>query len=195
MARPRSALCERVWDIADCKSLATRKLFPQTTIKLSCMNLIILYRNPCINELSQWSVYCSILASEGQYKILILYLHPALQKLSILFTEKGQLSNCSFALSSFLLQDTCNLLYAYTEQFVACTTECVLITVQNSVTCCLERLNLVVSGSGEWWEVNRVRSGLTRELDHSRNRNHECREVASLTLAIAITNIMTGLHS
>jgi len=99
MARPRSALCERVWDIADCKSLATRKLFPQTTIKLSCMNLIILYRNPCINELSQWSVYCSILASEGQYKILILYLHPALQKLSILFTEKGQLSNCSFALS------------------------------------------------------------------------------------------------
>jgi len=114
---------------------------------------------------------------------------------SILFTEKGQLSNCSFALSSFLLQDTCNLLYAYTEQFVACTTECVLITVQNSVTCCLERLNLVVSGSGEWWEVNRVRSGLTRELDHSRNRNHECREVASLTLAIAITNIMTGLHS
>ena len=43
----------------------------------------------------------------------------------------------------------------------------------------------------EAWEVCWARSVLSHKLEHSRNRNRECRKVASLTLAIAITAIMT----
>ena len=43
----------------------------------------------------------------------------------------------------------------------------------------------------EAWEVCWARSILSHKLEHSRNRNRECRKVASLTLAIAIAAIMT----
>ena len=44
----------------------------------------------------------------------------------------------------------------------------------------------------EEWEVRWVRSVLSHELEHRRNRNHECRKLASPTLAIAIADVMTG---
>ena len=43
----------------------------------------------------------------------------------------------------------------------------------------------------EAWEVHWARSVLSHELQHS-SRNSECRKVTSLTLAIAIGDIMTG---
>jgi len=41
-------------------------------------------------------------------------------------------------------------------------------------------------------ESEQSKKRLSQELEHSRNWNHECRKVASLTLAIAITDITTG---
>ena len=56
------------------------------------------------------------------------------------------------------------------------------------------KISAWVESELEAWEVNWARIVLRHELEHHQNRNHECRKVASLTLAIAIADVMTRLH-
>ena len=77
--------------------------------------------------------------------------------------------------------------------------ECVPITAQYSVTWYLKyvinrkiQILVCVESELEAWEVHWARSVLSHELQHSKYQNCECRKVASLTLAIAIADVMTG---
>ena len=85
------------------------------------------------------------------------------------------------------------------EQLSSRTVECVPVTVQYSVTWYLKyvingkfKISAWLESELETWKVNRARIVLSHELEHHWNWNHRCRKVASLTLVIAIADIMTG---
>ena len=57
------------------------------------------------------------------------------------------------------------------------------------------KISVWVEHELEAWEVRWTRSILSYELEHSRNRNHECRNVASLTSVNAIVTSWLDLHN